>query len=509
MQAFLLPFHFDDEAADEAASGDDVDDVAERAGRIPVLEIGFGVYMLMRHLMDYSSEFSARVHPDAAQDDVVGGGGGDGDGGMHNRMGDGDAPHDAPESSGEIRFSRTKRAFGFGRELLPSEDVVTYAEAFAFFNKHTVRVEVCRHRKLERFYFANPPLTEYLTLETKNELLFSVNRESAAKKIAGFFDRIPSLLSEMRHQQQLADTLRRIPGLGALIVRRAETLKTVSFTLAIVINTLILVCFEHEPGKLYGAGQCNDRVLARRAGLPVSLIIAVLGGLQSVTSLFVVLLFYLNHGVHTPHRRRRRRRRRALTRTARRAGPIIYKSGVREYVRSHNERARAAQTAAATAGAAAVDADADADADAANSYNLGGTPSGERRWRMSDGADLLPRDAGGVGAPTTESALPPPSWRRMRMAGVVNLCTSPVVSARVGVGVAGGVGWGWWVYVCVLCLCVSVCVWGVRTVCVSVCVCVCVCVEPAPYAREVSSWGGASHARARPPRSSTTRFTSS
>lgn len=46
-----------------------------------------------------------------------------------------------------------------------------YADAWAFFAAHTARVEIMRERRLERFYFARPPVTSHMTLETKEALL--------------------------------------------------------------------------------------------------------------------------------------------------------------------------------------------------------------------------------------------------------------------------------------------------------------------------------------------------
>ena len=87
-EAFLLPFETAEEAAAAAAaaaatrSGGGADDArpAARAAAIPVLEIGFGTYILMRQLMDYSDGFAARVVP-GGSDEAGGGGPGGGAGG--------------------------------------------------------------------------------------------------------------------------------------------------------------------------------------------------------------------------------------------------------------------------------------------------------------------------------------------------------------------------------------------------------------------------------------------
>jgi hypothetical protein len=86
-EAFLLPFRTAEEEATGAASAASDEAPDARADRIPVLEIGFGTYILMRQLMDYSDEFATRVVPGGdggaggGDEGVVGGGGGGGAGG--------------------------------------------------------------------------------------------------------------------------------------------------------------------------------------------------------------------------------------------------------------------------------------------------------------------------------------------------------------------------------------------------------------------------------------------
>jgi len=175
-----------------------------------MLETGFEVYILMRQLSDRIHSFAARMAP-TDSDPVV-----------HVTRG--------------IAFVGSTRA--------------TYAEAFAFFTKHCRRIEIVRDGNLERFYFAEPPMCQHLTVRTRNNVKWGVSRESSMKKTRDFFSRNEELLEEMRHQQWLQalfhkTKLTRLNSAG-------NVWKRISFILAVVINVLILSCYQESIGGVSG-----------------------------------------------------------------------------------------------------------------------------------------------------------------------------------------------------------------------------------------------------------------
>ena len=136
------------------------------------------------------------------------------------------------------------------------------AAAFAFFGSRTAQVEILRGGQLERFLFPVPPMCQYLTETTKERLKWSLNRDSAGKKIEGLFGHTGVILDEMQHQQKLHDRLNRLPLLVWLYSRRRWWLD-VAFVLAVVLNVLILGCFSEG---IDGSMQCSRRLFAIEAG---------------------------------------------------------------------------------------------------------------------------------------------------------------------------------------------------------------------------------------------------
>ncbi|VDD89339.1 unnamed protein product [Enterobius vermicularis] len=76
--------------------------------------------------------------------------------------------------------------------------------ALAYYNKHTAQIEIVRSdRKMERVIFPIHTICEYLTPETKQNVLLETERDAQGSKITEFFDQWPTLYEEMKWQKKL------------------------------------------------------------------------------------------------------------------------------------------------------------------------------------------------------------------------------------------------------------------------------------------------------------------
>ena len=78
--------------------------------------------------------------------------------------------------------------------------------------------------------------TNYLTEKTKEETLWSLPRDSSSEKVTGLFNAANDIFDEMQHQYNL-----RKYSLVAWLVSSLPTLSTISFSIALIINALLLV----------------------------------------------------------------------------------------------------------------------------------------------------------------------------------------------------------------------------------------------------------------------------
>lgn len=223
-----------------------------------MLETGFAVYILLQHLRDKVPEFRERMQE---QERAIG---------------------------ASKAMTRTVRTSAFREQR-----VVTYSQAMSFFAEHCKRVEIVRHDYLERFYFSTPPMCYHLTASTRDKVKWGVERGGGGKKLQDFFGRHEELLEEMRHQQRLQRFFKRTRVLS-MLNSGGRLWKRLSFGLAIIINLLVLTCYQETADGLDVA--CNDRILDRITPVNWNLVISVLGGFQTLTSTLIVLFFYLNYG---------------------------------------------------------------------------------------------------------------------------------------------------------------------------------------------------------------------
>ena len=75
--------------------------------------------------------------------------------------------------------------------------------AFEFIRMHTGRIEVTVQGSLQRVYFPVHPLCHFLSYASRKHLIQNINRESASTKITGLITKIPELIIEMEHNEQL------------------------------------------------------------------------------------------------------------------------------------------------------------------------------------------------------------------------------------------------------------------------------------------------------------------
>lgn len=146
-----------------------------------------------------------------------------------------------------------------------------------------------------------------LSEKTKTKVKWDVDRESPGKKIADFFSRHTALLREMRHQLDLRRMLTNAPTLGRLVssAGTGDDWKRWSFALALLINAIVLMCFQAEDplGTSAFGISCTNKLLDRKVfdwdpatnGFTINDVIATLGAMQTLTSVMIVISFNLNY----------------------------------------------------------------------------------------------------------------------------------------------------------------------------------------------------------------------
>jgi hypothetical protein len=76
-------------------------------------------------------------------------------------------------------------------------------EAYDFFAFHTGRIEVFIEDELFRVYFPILPVCRYISSQSKDRLMMTVNRKSPQHKILDFLKQTPDLIDEMFHREKL------------------------------------------------------------------------------------------------------------------------------------------------------------------------------------------------------------------------------------------------------------------------------------------------------------------
>lgn len=111
--------------------------------------------------------------------------------------------------------------------------------ALAYYNKHTAQIEIVRSdRKMERVIFPIHTICEYLTPETKQNVLLETDRDAQGSKITEFFEQWPRLYEEMKWQKKLQDR-----SYLSNCTKRLILWARLSFFFAVLTNSLIAIFY--------------------------------------------------------------------------------------------------------------------------------------------------------------------------------------------------------------------------------------------------------------------------
>jgi len=108
--------------------------------------------------------------------------------------------------------------------------------AVEFFTQNAGCIEIKWEENLERIYFPIPPICTYLTEASRQNVLWTVNRESPGEKMMDFFIFTDELKAEMEHLERMSSYR-----IISFLSNNFEFLKTCMLYLAWVINALLLV----------------------------------------------------------------------------------------------------------------------------------------------------------------------------------------------------------------------------------------------------------------------------
>ena len=111
--------------------------------------------------------------------------------------------------------------------------------AFTFFKRHTARIEVVIDGRLQRTYFPIPPICSYISKESKAQLVASVNRDSAAGKVADMLLKGDDVIAEMNHNYSLWKKKFNFTPDGLTFLRQVSALLVLS------MNYLMLVSYDY------------------------------------------------------------------------------------------------------------------------------------------------------------------------------------------------------------------------------------------------------------------------
>ncbi|XP_033110627.1 inositol 1,4,5-trisphosphate receptor-like [Anneissia japonica] len=131
-----------------------------------------------------------------------------------------------------------------GRLLKPINLEDHNNKALKYYAENTAQIELVRKdRTMERIVFPVPPLCEYLTRETRENLYHTAERDEQGSKVSDFFERSEDMLMEMKWQKKL-----RSRSLLYWTSRNVSLWKIISLNLAVLINILVALFYPFEKG---------------------------------------------------------------------------------------------------------------------------------------------------------------------------------------------------------------------------------------------------------------------
>uniref|UniRef100_A0AAF5RY03 Inositol 1,4,5-trisphosphate receptor n=5 Tax=Wuchereria bancrofti TaxID=6293 RepID=A0AAF5RY03_WUCBA len=127
------------------------------------------------------------------------------------------------------------------REALDPEnnkDAMT-SKALRYYKQYTAQIEIVRSdRKMERVIFPIHAICEYLTPESKLNILLETEQDAQGSKVTEFFSQWPELFEEMKWQKKLQDRK-----YFSNCTKRLILWTRISFFFAILINIIIAIFY--------------------------------------------------------------------------------------------------------------------------------------------------------------------------------------------------------------------------------------------------------------------------
>eukprot|EP01135_Chromosphaera_perkinsii_P009083 Nk52_evm14s1607 gene=Nk52_evmTU14s1607 len=120
-----------------------------------------------------------------------------------------------------------------------------------YYHKYTGRVEIVKDDRLEEVLFPINPLCEFLTEESKRNVIFKTPRDEQGSKIPGFFRQTNDLYREMIWQS----TLQRRP-FTYWYTRYFRRWRDFAFMLGVIINLIIMIYFPLEIDEVNKSAEC-------------------------------------------------------------------------------------------------------------------------------------------------------------------------------------------------------------------------------------------------------------
>eukprot|EP00004_Rigifila_ramosa_P007532 TRINITY_DN1851_c0_g1_i3.p1 TRINITY_DN1851_c0_g1~~TRINITY_DN1851_c0_g1_i3.p1 ORF type:complete len:2531 (+),score=660.03 TRINITY_DN1851_c0_g1_i3:1073-7594(+) len=122
---------------------------------------------------------------------------------------------------------------------MPSIDTLSAIPKINQLAQRVARIEILRDGKLEAVYFPIPESSQFLSEQSKNDLLWNVERDSPTEKIADFFSRANDLMFEIEHHTAMSKHK-----LFSVLIRHRHNVQSVGFAIVFLINILLVAFFE-------------------------------------------------------------------------------------------------------------------------------------------------------------------------------------------------------------------------------------------------------------------------
>jgi len=168
---------------------------------------------------------------------------------------------------------------GSAQGFADTPEVKRQKAAYEFFEYHTGSIEALIEGNLYRVYFPIRPVCRYLSDESQEQVMLTVDRESPQHKIMGLLKAAHDLIDEMNQVEMLARARVQITP------QRLSFLRDISFLIALVMNVIMLVYFKYEQQPR------EDGAINIKPSIPdwANLTIDVLGYVQLGLSILILL----------------------------------------------------------------------------------------------------------------------------------------------------------------------------------------------------------------------------